>query len=217
MGQYRQGELPGGFSYCFEATGIQTSLNLFRENENVFSIWSQDQEGVMLAIPKRVGVRYDQDGNLAWASLFVNSALYQAVRQGKISLPKEVVDKVRNQLVNGQVWMVTMNFTSYEPIVFFNRQQREATAPYKLEFDRGWRYPIPGAGWGVGVVQNGDLLGFEIAGSDGLGQKFWFNRSLDRETLPTEATVAGLEVEKLKGTFFPGYPLAMAEAGGKGK
>ena len=219
LGKYYEGVLPDGFNYRFEARGTRTALDIF-SGENggyVFGIRPQDQGGMLLVIPDEVGVYYDREGRLGWAGLYVNTAAYQAQRQGIISLPEAVMTNVRNQLVNGIVWIVTMDFTNAEPIVFFNQQQREPTAPYKLEFDRGWRYPIPGVDWGVGVVQSGDLLGFEIAGSDGLGQKFWFNRSLDQGTLPRHGGVAGLEVEKLRSVFFPGYPLAMAEAGGKGK
>ncbi len=219
MGKYYEGVLADGFNYRFETRGARKGLDIFSGENNVYvlGIRPQDEGGMLLAIPGEVGVYYDREGRLGWAGLYVNTAAYQAVRQGKISLPEAVMTNVRNQLVNGIVWIVTMDFTPAEPIVYFNRPQKEATALYKLEFDRYWRYPIPGTDWGVGVMRNGDLMGFEVAGSDGVGLKFWFNRSLDRETLPTEATVASLAVEKLRSVFFPGYPLAMAEADGKGR
>lgn len=217
MGKYREGKLAGGFGYRFEAVGIQEFLNLFRENKNVFVIWSWEQEGMMLAIPERVGVFYDSAGNLGWASLWVNGALYRAHLSGRLELPRAVADNVRNQRLNEIDWIVNMNLTTYEPTVYFNQPGEEAAAPYKLEFGRGWRYPIPGTDWGVGVVQNGDLVGFEIAGSDGVGVKFWFNRSLDRGTLPIEGKVAGLQVPKLVDLVFPGYELAIGGGASKGK
>lgn len=210
MGEYRQGRLPDGYKYRFEATGIQKNLDISREGKNVLAMWSRDQEGVLLALPERTGVFYNQDGKLGWASLYVNQAIWEAQRQGKISLPQEVVDNVRNQRLNGVEWMVTMNFNSYEPMIFFNQPGVEAGSPYELKFDQGWRYPIPGVGWGVGVIRNGDMVGFEVVGVDGVGQKFWFNRSVDFETLPTEENVAGLRVDGIIGVLFPGFELARA-------
>mgnify|MGYP001600443672 FL=1 len=217
MGKYREGELAGGFSYRFEARGRQTALYIFSGEDNVFTMWSRGQGSTLLAIPERVGVFYDQAGNLGWASLNVNGALYRAHLSGRLELPRAVADNVRNQRLNEIGWIVNMNFTTYEPIVYFNQPGEEAAPPYKLEFDNGWRYPIPGTGWGVGVIRNGDLVGFEIGDVDSVTMKFWFNRSLNLESLPSEGKIAGLQVPKLIDLVFPGYELAVRGEASKGK
>ena len=217
LGKYREGELAGGFDYRFETRGIGQALYIFSGEDNVFTMWLNDGGSVLLAIPERVGVFYDQAGNLGWASLNVNGALYRAHLSGRLELPKAVADKVRNQRLNEIGWIVNMNLTTYEPTVYFNQPGEEAAPPNKLEFDRGWRYPIPGTGWGVGVVRNGDLVGFEIGGVDAVTAKFWFNRSLNLELLPSERKVAALQVPKLIDLVFPGYELAIRGEVSKGK
>lgn len=217
MGKYGEGELAGGFSYRFETKGVREALYVFSGGDSVFRMWSGDQGGVLLSIPERVGVFYDQADNLGWASLWVNGALYRAQLSGRLELPRAVADNVRNQRLNEIGWIVNMNLTTYEPTVYFNQPGEEAGAPSKLEFDNGWRYPIPGTGWGVGVVRNGDLVGFEIGGVGGSRQTFWFNRHLDRGALPIEGKVAGLQVPKLIDLVFPGYELATRGEASKGK
>lgn len=203
LGEYRQGKLPGGLEYFYEATGARTSLEILRGEKQVFEMLAVDQEGTMFGAEQLIGAIYDPKGRLKFAMLLLTDLLYGLSRSGKLVLPDDVVVRVREQLRYGVRWQVMMRLLDESPQIDFNRVDLAPEYFYKLTFNMGVPYPIPGTDWWVGVVKEGDRVGFELGGVNGDRATYWYRSFLNTEDVPTRGGLARLRLPDLVNLVFP--------------
>lgn len=186
--------------------------------KTVFTAILAEGEGTALMADGRVSASYDVSGQLTDASLMVTEQLYGLQRAGKLVLPDDVVEKLREQMINGVRWVVSMTgLTTQKMFLVLTRTDIKTEYGYHLGFNSGIPYSIPGTDWCVFPVREGDRVGFQLGGVAGEKQTCWINLSLPEDVSDINLVVR-MKMNDLKEMVFPGYELepAKKKSGKKG-